>query len=369
MTQRLALTAVFAGAATVLRAATVLYAPLDSLDGWSVRALGAAGAGLAVGRAPAGCVELTARGGTVFLTRSLPVEQIAGSRLTIGCQARADGVVRGPQASSTAKLHLAVETPAGVRHFSARFAGTANWSPQGLTADVPKDARRAVLNLGLESCSGRALFSELIVRNNRAATQPLSIASVANAEHEQLQIGAFPKGVVQWQGIPFHILDAAVHAGGDCVRLRGINHDDWPGATTAPIPVGRSATAVYILHAAIGGRDSSETPCAIWTARMAGGYDANLSVFEGREIGAAGQAQDLENWKVAWRGQDAAGQPVTFGVTKWMFYTDTPVLSLSCRAYRGASPVVLAATVVEEPPRESDPNAPEDSETTEGGGP
>jgi hypothetical protein len=32
-----------------------------------------------------------------------------------------------------------------------------------------------------------------------------------------------------------------------------------------------------------------------------------------------------------------------------MIYEDTPIVSLSCRAYNGAPPVVLAVTVVEEP--------------------
>jgi len=267
----------------------------------------------------------------------------------VDCQMRPADVVRGPQASSTAKLHLAIETPAGVRHFSARLTGSTDWRPQGLAADVPRDARRAVLNLGLEACAGRVAFSELIVRNNRRGVHPLDLAPAANASHEQLGLGAFPKGAIEWKGIPFRILDAAANDAGDCFRLRGIGHDDWPEATAAPIPVGRSATTIYILHAAWDGRDKGESPSAIWTARLANGHGSSLSVFEGRDIGAAGRTKDLENWQVAWRGTDAAGKPVTFGVTRWMIYEDTPIVSLSCRAYAGAPPVVLAVTVVEEP--------------------
>ncbi|MBI5397697.1 MAG: hypothetical protein HZA91_20560 [Verrucomicrobia bacterium] len=343
------LAVIFAGCHGLTYAETVLYSRLDSLDGWAVRSVGDATAAVVSGREGAPCAELRSAGGTVFLTRELPASALAGRKVTVDCQMKPADVVRGPQASSTAKLHLAVETPAGIQHFSARLTGTANWQPQGLTADVPRDARRAVLNLGLEACAGRVSFSELIVRNDQRGVHPLNLAPAANANHEQIGLGAFPNGAFEWKGIPFRILDGAANDGGDCFRLRGAGHDDWPDATAAPIPVGRSATTIYILHAALGGRDKGESPCAIWTARLSDGHSNNLSIFEGREIGAVGSTKDLENWQVTWRGSDAAGTPVTFGVTKWMIYEDTPIVSLSCRAYAGAPPVVLAVTVVEGP--------------------
>jgi hypothetical protein len=80
-----------------------------------------------------------------------------------------------------------------------------------------------------------------------------------------------------------------------------------------------------------------------------GGLDTGLSVFEGREIGAMGASQDLENWKLAWQAPRASGRAVTLGVTRWPMFLDVPVLSLDCRAYQGAAVVILAATAVEEP--------------------
>jgi hypothetical protein len=314
-----------------------------------VRSVGDANTALVTGREGRPCAEMASVGGTVFLTRALPAEALAGCKVTVDCQMKPVDVIRGPQASSTAKLLLAVETPAGVQHFSAWLTGTANWQPQGLAADVPSNARRAVLNLGLEACAGRVSLSELIVRNDRRGVHPLSLAAVANAHHQQLGLVMFPTGTLEWNGLPFRILDAATNAAGDCFRLRGAGHDDWPDATAAPIPVGRSATAIYILQATLDGRDKGESPCAIWTARFSDGRGKNLSVFEGRDIGAVRSTKDMANWQVAWRGSDAAGKPIAFGVTKWMIYDDTPVVSLSCRAYSGAPPVVLAITIVEEP--------------------
>jgi hypothetical protein len=165
-----------------------------------------------------------------------------------------------------------------------------------------------------------------------------------------LGLGDFPKGTVEWHGIPFQIPAGA--PGGDCLRLCGTGHTDWPQAMAGSIPVGRHVAAVYLLHAAIGGRESAEMPCAIWSAKMVGGFDANLSVFEGRQIGGLSgvKEKDLENWHVAWRGQEASGRRIAFGVTRWPFQIDSLVESLSCRSYQGAPMVVLAATAVEEAP-------------------
>ncbi|MFH1267483.1 MAG: hypothetical protein ABIK89_17305 [Planctomycetota bacterium] len=344
-----------AAACLVLRGAiapgaTVLFCPFQSLEGWSVRAVGATGAAIAKKSATASCVEVTSRGGTVFLTRQLPIEAVRGRRVTVGCLVESEEVVRGPQVSSTGKLHLAVETPSGVRHFGARFVGTSEWHLEGITADVPSNAQRVLLNLGLEACSGRVRFDRLVVKNDQRGVHPLSLASTANADHEQLGLGAFPKGTLEWEGITFQIMDAAKHGGRDCFRLRGLDHPDWPATSASPISVGTAATAIYILHGALEGREKSDTPSAIWSTLFADGPGYGLSLFEGRQIGAIGQTDDLENWRVAWRQEDPSGGPITFGVTKWDIYSDSPILSLTCQAYRGAAPVVLAVTVVEEPP-------------------
>jgi hypothetical protein len=297
------------------------------------------------------CAQVESYQGSVLLTRDLPVDELQGARVQVSCLVKTEGVVRGAQQSSTAKVHLAVDSPAGIQHFTAELVGNCEWSHQGFTADIPEGARRLVLNLGLEGCSGQAWFDRLIVRDDRRGVYPLDLSSTVNAGHSQLGIEAFPEEAIQWEGIPFQILDEIEHDGGDCIRLKGIDHPDWPGSTASRIPAGQIASSVYILHGALGGRQKSPTPCAMWTAHFVGGHDSGLSVFEGRQIGAIGRTEDHENWHVAWTGRGDSGQTITFGVTKWTLYTSEPVLALSCRAYHGASPVVLAVTVVEEPPQ------------------
>jgi len=347
-------------AARLASGATVLFCPFDSIEGWEMRSLGATQVATVGKTEKSRCVGLTARRGTVFLTRELPLGLLKGSQVTVSCSVKGEGVVRGPQLCSTAKVHLAVQTPSGTQHHSARFLGTSDWHQEGFTADVPGDAQRVRLNVGLESCSGKALFSRLIVRNDQRGVHCIDLASAANAEHGQLGISALPPHKLEWEGVPFELLDAAEGGGVDCMRLRGSNHPDWPARTAAPIWVNTGASSIYIFHAALDGKATRETPCAIWTATFAGGHTASLSVFEGRQIGAVGQTEDCENWQVAWRAK--GDQPVTFGVTKWTVYSETPIQYLSCRAYRGAAPVVLAITVVEEPPPKESDEAQEDDE-------
>lgn len=341
-------------------AATICYTACDSLDGWAVHVLADATAQPIRDPLTGPCVQLASSGGTVLLSRELPLTAVRGCRVSVSCLVKTEDVAQGPQLVSAAKLHLAVETPGGVKHTSARFTGTRDWQREGFTADVPADARRAVLNVGLEACAGRMWVAQLLVRNNQRGVQPLPLASVANAVHSQLGLPAFPSGRIEWNGIPFEILDAARNESGDCLRLAGEGREDWPKATAAPIRVASGATAIYILHATLGdsappGR-TSDTPCVIWTAKYVGGYEASLSVFEGREIGRVGQTgEGVENWQVAWTGPEEASWRATWGVTKWTLYNDAILESVSCRAYRGSPTVVLALTAVEEPTQLREP--------------
>ena len=330
--------------------ATVLFCPFETLPGWEVRTVGEAKAGLVGRPGLKRCLQVQTHPGTAFVTRELPIDAVKGRRVTVRCSARTKDVLVGPQACSTAKVHMAVQTPTGVLHHSARMLGSSGWHREGFTADVPKDAVRVRLNLGLEACSGQACFDTLIVRTEQRAVHRLDLRETVNASHGQIGLDAIPKGAIQYQNVPFDVIDGAARNAPDCLRLRGEGHADWPSVTSTPIRVNTAATALYILQAALDGKPMRETPCAIWTATFADGHPLSLSLFEGREIGAIGQAKDGENWRVAWRQKDKAGRLITFGVTKWTMYSETPILSLTCRSYRGASPVVLAITAVEEPP-------------------
>lgn len=331
-------------------AATLLFCPMDSLDGWTVRCHGTADVAIVEKGDSARCVQTSARQATVFLTRELPLDEVRGSRLEVGCLVRCVGLLPGVQSTSTAKIHLAVRTPDGIRQHSVRFTESDQWQFQGFTADVPPTAGRVVLNLGLEACSGSVQFDQLMIRTDRQAAFPLDLSAAANAGHGQLGLEVFPKGTIMWNDIPFKILDGTANEGADCIRLRGVDHEDWPERVSPAIPVGRAASSIYILHATLLDRDTAETPCAMWNAWFSGGHNSSLSLFEGRDIGAVTTTNNLENWQVAWLGEGEKDATIAFGVTKWSIYMSAPILNLTARSYRGASPAILAVTVVEEPP-------------------
>jgi len=342
------ITLVLALAAFPVSGATVLFCPFDSLDGWALRSVGATNVGVAVRG-----VAMSSHRGTVFLTRELPLDAVRGCRVAVSCFAKSERVLPGLHRASTAKVHLAVKTPSGIQHRSARLSGTSGWHRVGFAAFVPEDAQQVRLNVGMEACLGKAFFDRLIVRNNRRGVHRLDLLTVANAEHRAIALPAFPEGHIEWDGIPFEIMRRAESGGPDCFRPPAVD------SARSRLPVNASATAIHILHGLPRRPPASKTPCAVWTATLADGHKLSLQVFEGRQVGVIGQTQDLANWRVAWTGRPESGQAVTFGVTKWPVYSPSPILSLSCRARRGASPVVLAVTIVDEPP---DPDAEESEE-------
>ena len=340
---------IFLGAQTAL-AATILFAPMDSLDGWTLRSHGPANT-IVVPKGDSGkCVQVSAQRATVFLTREIPLDDVRGSTVEIGCLVRCQELVPGIQVTSTAKIHLAVQTPEGIQQYSVRFQESESWHFQGFAADIPQSAERVILNLGLEACSGTAQFDQLVVRTDRRATLQLDLSAAANADHRQLGISAFPEGEVVWNGIPFRILDGIANEGQDCIRLKGVDRKDWPERITPPISVDSAASKIYILHATLIEREMAETPCAMWNAWFSGGHNSSQSLFEGRDIGAVLGTKDLENWHIAWQEKGESDSRVAFGVTEWPIYMTSPILRLTARSYRGASPVILAITVVEEPP-------------------
>lgn len=81
-------------------AATVLFCPFESLAGWSVRSAGATDARIVRESDSMEFVELASRRGTVFLSRELPLEDVAGCRVSVSCLVKSEGIVAGHPFSS-----------------------------------------------------------------------------------------------------------------------------------------------------------------------------------------------------------------------------------------------------------------------------
>jgi len=351
--ERLLVAALFGVLTTPCWGATLVAEPFDSLSAWQVRTVGPATVHIVQKGLYGKGVRVDSRGGLAFCCRALPLDAVRGCQLTVRCMAKVDYTQLGPQACSAPKIHLAVATPRGVLHFSSRFTRPSDWHEESFTADVPNDASKVLLTFGVENAAASVAYDSLIVETNKKGVVCIDIRNVANGSFAELSSGSkLPTGRVAFDGIPFNLIDPSLNHGKDCVVLRGLNQEALPETTREPIRVGSAATAIYLLHVAIGGAEMRETPCLIWTVRFWDGNESSFSVFEGREIGPLCGSKDLENWRIVWRGKTAAGKPVVLGMTKWPIYsTLTPVESLIPRVYVGAAPLLVAVTVVNEPPK------------------
>jgi len=327
--------------ALVGRGATIVAESFETLDAWRITTVGPAMAELGDSGGQGSCLKVRSLGGLAMCSRDLPVAELRGAKLTVRCMTRVAAVGPGPQPWSTAKIHVAIKSPTGVRHATGRLSQVSEWQKTSLVAEVPPDAIRILLSLGVENAPAEVAFDSLLVTTDRGESRPLDLA-----DHATLALPGVPRESLTWEGVGFQPL-----RDGKGLALRGEGHDDFPKQLERKIPVNAVVDRVCFLQAVLPAPGKRETPCMIWTARFWDGHETSFSVFEGRDIGAIDSTQGLGNWKVAWEGTDARGQPLQLGVTTWrVFTTDVPIESLRVRAYAGAAPFVAAVTVVADPP-------------------
>lgn len=328
---------------------TVVAETFDTLDDWRVVSVGPAAMRLEEGGVAGRYLRVESRSGLAFCSRELPVEALRGTQVTIRCMTLVDAVTPGPQVWSAPKIHLAAATPEGPVHFSTRLSQPTPWQQVSLLADVPVNASRILLSLGVESAAATVGFDSLLVLDQRRDVRSLDLSPVAN-----FALAGLPNGVTEADDLSFApVGNGRGQPAPNCIALRGNGHDELPRELNQPLRAGVIANTVYFLHAVLGDGEARETPCVIWTARFWDGQEASFSVFEGRDVGGLGSSQDLANWKVVWRGKTADGRVMALGVTAWRLYAaSVPLESLSPRAYAGAAPVIAAITVVAEPPPE-----------------
>lgn len=328
-------------------AETLLAETFDRLTGWRVVTIGSASIGVVESGPRGRYLRAESLGGMAFWSRDLRLDDVRGVQLTVRCMTQVERVSPGLQNWSAPKVHVAVETPAGVRHASSRLQQASSWRQTPLIVAVPEDALRVVLNVGIEHAPAVAGFDDLLVLSDRRDVHCVAIGEASNFAAAWL--GADD---VRADDVSFRFQAPIDDADGrhNCIVLRGAGRDEAPKQLDAPIPVGVVADSVYFLHATLGGKGRRETPSVIWTARFWDGQEASFSVFEGREIGSVSGAGDFENWRIVWRGVTAGGTPIVLGMTRWRLYaTDVPLASLAPRAYSGSAPLIAAITVVSEP--------------------
>ena len=338
---RLSILIAFVLIAAVSRGATIVAEPFETLEAWRITTVGAATVGVD-SKAPRGnCLRVRSLGGLAMCSRDLPVAQLRGVALTIRCMTRVAALGSGPQPWSTAKIHVAIRSPAGVRHVTSRLSQRAEWTRSSLVAEIPGDATRVLLSLGVENAPADVGFDNLLVTTPAAESRPLDMREQSTLS---LPGGAFEP--VTWQDVTF-----IPEQKGKGLALRGVGNEDLPKTIDRPILVNAVVNRICFLQATFPAPGKRETPCMIWTARFWDGHETSFSVFEGRDIGAADSGEKLGNWEPVWRSVYDDGKPLQLGVTTWrLFTTDVPVESLSVRAYAGAAPFIAAITAVADPP-------------------
>jgi len=315
----------------------------------SDRALAVGAASVAMTSSDAGlhgrALRLSSLGGTAMWSVDLPVEQVRGASVQADCFLRVRWSRPGLHAGSGVKIQIAVERPGEVQYAAVRAAQDADWQHLRVTMPVPADARRVVFNAGIEAASGLVFCDDIWIVDDRPEVVPIDLSPWCN-----LRVEGMPGEVSAPDGRSLRIPQGQ-RGGRNIVALRGVDAPQAPERPGPPLRVDRVADRILILHAVRSARPDRPTPCAIWTVRFWDGSESSFSVFEGRDVGDVRNGDDLENWRVVWRGKQTNGAPLVVGVSQWrIFTTEKPIDRIRVRTYAGAAPLIFGVFVVTDPP-------------------
>jgi hypothetical protein len=346
----------------VLSAETVLKDGFEQQGDWKKNIRGKGTIELVDGGAGGKCLKVTAQDGALaYYTIQLDPRRVRGKRLIIRAKVKLDDVRIGPEAYSTAKIHVAFTAGKKVRHRAQRFVGTADWHDQLLVAPIPEDAEKVVLDLGIQNGTGTAWFDDLVVDDGVAEHVPVSIRTVANTSYRDkvagdgrggfldtgpMDLRSLPVGNIRLGGADFYILLPTENYGRTCVALRGRERPALPEKIETVIPVGRKASRLFFLQAAAWADPKRKSVCLICTVHYGDGKVVHVPMCEGIDVGAFEAPRDLPNWKVAWTHKQD-GRTVGLGVTTWKNTRPGQAIRfIRLRTPgRGAVPVVVAVSL------------------------
>lgn len=349
--------------ATALWAETILREDFESPGNWRKYIRGKGTIALVPGGVQGKCLKTTsADQALVYYSQPLPVDRVRGKRLIIRAKVKLEHVVRGKKVYSTAKIHLGARVGKVQRNYARRFEGTADWHDELLIAEIPEDATRVVLDLGLQNATGTAYYDDLVVDDGVRAHTAVNLKPVANAcYHDEtagegngasLELGAkdlrsLPVGDLRLGGVDFYLLAPAENYGRTCVLLRGAKRPDLPTRIETVAPVDRKLSRLFFLQAAAGVDPAHQEPCLVYEVHYADGVVVRIPMREGVDLGSFEDPEDLPNWKVAWTAACPGGK-VGLGVTTWQNprpEETVKFLRLSTPG-TGAVPLVVAVSLV-----------------------
>jgi len=318
---RLMLGAFIIGLAVMLtadaRSETVLKENLEEQGKWKKNIRGDGDIELVPDGVEGKCLKVTSKDrALVYYSMDLDPKRVLGKRLIVRAKVKLDNVEQGEQVYATAKIHVGVMIGKRMTHHARRFTGTADWHDEVLIAEVPENADRVVLDLGIQNGTGTAYYDNLTVDDGVKQHEIVNIASAANASCKQVGLDGVPVADVRLAGVDFFLLPGSTNFGRTCVALRGEKRPDLPGRILTVIPVDRKATRLFFLQAAAGDAPKPGRPCLIYTIHYDDGEKLEAVMREGRNIGSLESPSDLPDWKVAWTSR-TGGRTIGLGVTEW----------------------------------------------------
>ena len=318
--------------ATAAPADVVLEEGFEQQGKWKKRVQGKGTVELVAGGVEGTCLKLTSREQAfVYYSLELDPKPLRGKRLIVRAKVKLDNVVQGPKVYSTAKLHVGVIVNRKMQNHAQRFVGTRDWHDQVLVARIAEDAERVILDLGIQNGTGAAWFDSLVVTDGVTEHTPVSLRTVANANHNgavaecghvrfldpgQPDLCGVPAAEIRLGGADFYVMPPTQNRGRTCIALRGAGRPSLPAGIETVAPVGAKGTRLFFLQAAVGIDPSRTTPCLVYTLHYADGKQLKIPMREGIDIGELGDPKDLPNWKVAWSAKEG-DRAVGLGVTEW----------------------------------------------------
>ncbi len=357
---RLAVVALLALTA-VGHASVIFEDAFESLDArWTKNVSQGGTIDIAPGGVEGNCLKISATGGTSYLTTQLDPAEYAGTTIEVVGMVKLENVEMGEQTFATAKFHIGAVLPdKTVVNFAERWVGTADWAEKKLTADIPDDAQRIVLDLGLQNCAGTAYYDNLVVRDTFGTGRPISLLPICNLGRSDgvandgrgsfLDLGmndlfGLPEGNLDAPGVTFTIPPDGVNKGQTCVILKGEQRPSLP-AQTEPLPVNVKAASLHFLQTAAWADVDAQDPCLTYEIEYADGQKTTVEMRAGVHMGNFDDPREFADYKLVWQGKSGAGKQVGVGMATWTNpRSEVTIKSLRIVSAGKGVPIVLAVS-------------------------
>ncbi|MBM3476234.1 MAG: hypothetical protein FJX75_23425 [Armatimonadetes bacterium] len=333
----------------------------ETLDArWTRNVTGDGTVEIVPGGVEGNCLKLSASGGMTYVSTQLDPQEYAGATIEVVGMVKLDSVQMGKEVFATAKFHIGATLPdKTVVNFADRWVGTADWAEKTLKADIPDNAQRIVLDLGIQNATGTAYYDSLVVRDTFGTGRPISLLPICNLGRSDgvandgrgsfLDLGmndlfSLPEGNLEVPGVTFTVPPDGVNMGKTCAILKGEQRPNLP-AETDPLPVDVKARTLCFLQTAAWANVEAQEPCLAYEIEYADGEKATIEMTAGVDVANFDDPREFANCKLVWQGKNGAGKQVGVGMATWRNpRPEVAIKSLRIVSAGKGVPIVLAVS-------------------------